>query len=640
MTSRVLSAVAILALPGAATPRVALGDPARDQRDFASLRQRARTLVRAQPQAAIAEYTRFLEQHADLDPAIAAATYSALVNLHYSAAKDAPAALAACEKGLDKCGWHPAGILLIAEKARLLTTEKRPGEAEKLIEEQWQRVGTGYAESVNAVLWQYCTALEQQGKKEKLLWALRAGLTQLPQLADATQQSPRAWIHERLVAELLAAGRAREALQWAKLRFVVYPLEKEALLAACRMLARVCAADKALAPVAAGLAAAQRNAGAANPLDGVDLPPVDASGRSAHLARLQNGGQEIHDRVSMYLVAGMPAAALADVRQWAKERADIPVAPEVCRILKATDLNLRRANAFARFASTGEGAKPVLEFLKQWGLASPLDSEISWRSGAVPAAVAEDALAPAFSPEAQAKPPAIVFGPMSAPAVLSQMAAGLLTANEAWDTGMLSLGDLLQALESASRSPDTGYLNDLIGVLAAHAGPGLDAFASLSRGARNRLARYFMDRSDARAEEILKGILAECKTPSPQWVEEALTLPSYYERMGQPAKAVEAYLNAEKYTTHNECLGCAVSLAARACRWAGDKKRAAELYARAPQYNYGWANGHALNDQAGELMREGKHEEARKLPQADDHRADDHRPGLVRAEQREIRQAG
>ncbi len=86
----------------------------------------------------------------------------------------------------------------------------------------------------------------------------------------------------------------------------------------------------------------------------------DPALRKAQLTRIQGGAQAVHDRISIHLLAGTTGEALSEALSLLRTAPDLPAGTrEVCRVLKAMDGNLRRANALLAFAKSGAGSDPL-----------------------------------------------------------------------------------------------------------------------------------------------------------------------------------------------------------------------------------------------------------------------------------------
>jgi len=218
---------------------------------------------------------------------------------------------------------------------------------------------------------QYVWALEATGKGAEATPVLLQALTQMPGLLSGQGQMGDGSLYENLVAHLLQDGRKDEALQWAKLQYVLCPFDTAALERSTKLLARAWAANDSFAAIAA-FSTAQSDKSAPNPLSEVRLPVLDArvlQEQQARLAALTGKAATpavVSDLITLDLALGRTGAAMQRARRLLQERLDSPVgAQEVARVFKAADLNTLSANEFLAYLQ-GKGTNPFPAFSEKY----------------------------------------------------------------------------------------------------------------------------------------------------------------------------------------------------------------------------------------------------------------------------------
>ena len=339
------------------------------------LDKRVAPLREKDPKAALAELKRFAQENPDADPWIDVLVARWEVNLLTGSLNDNAAALALCDEMVKKHDKVPAGMSPIADKARLLVATAKPAEAEALIEKYWDLVPVTHRDYSNAALVYYCDAAQAEAKPEKAVAMLQKALVQVPVFLDEGAQSPQGWMYDRLVKALIAADKAvtapaamDEALSWAKLRFIECAFDAAAIERSTRALIGVWTAKELSQRTANAFAEAQKDPEKPNPLAAVKLPALDAEALKALEVRTygENGPQALHGRVGVRILAGALREAMVEARQALIDDPESPAGTqEICRILKAADCGVRRANAFIEFVKGGAGENPLEGFFKE-----------------------------------------------------------------------------------------------------------------------------------------------------------------------------------------------------------------------------------------------------------------------------------
>ncbi|MBV9468851.1 MAG: hypothetical protein JOZ57_06360, partial [Abitibacteriaceae bacterium] len=445
-------------------------DSEADLRSFAALRQRLTTVEQTQPAQAVAQYRQFVTAHPHLDPATAILVADTMAQLLYNRVRDVAAALAAYQETYARYQAAPSSLSLLTEQAKLLIAEARASEAQALVEAHWNATLRAEPALSSALLLQYARALKQQGKHDELITGLETALMASPALLDdGAQSQPRpgspgsdaallnglgwGWMYAQLVDELLARGRVEEALSWAKVRFVTCSIQNGATDRAARMWAKVWTVKDPSQVTAQACVRAQQDPLAPNPLVMVVLPlgeervrrgatsPSAATLSPAALSNVallstdpnQSGSSQAasdlvtsaHRTISLHLVRGAYVPAMVAACQLLAAQPDAPDGVlEVARVFKAVDLNLKRSNAFIAFFKTGQGDNPLQDF---------------FRNQPPPAGQLPAAARSVTQLAGQGNP---VFGTdelaITVPFLISQLRAGTMKAEAAWQTGVLT----------------------------------------------------------------------------------------------------------------------------------------------------------------------------------------------------------
>ena len=248
-----------------------------------------------------------------------------------------------------------------------MTANKQGAEAAALLEKHLTLVD-GASPSVRKVaLHAYVDALEQAGQRQKIVPALQKQILGTPEFVDEGKQDPPGWMYDRILTCLVDDDRSDEALQWAKLRFVTCSFDTASIERTTRNLARVWTARDLNSVTTNAFAEALKDPAKPNPLADVKLPAVDADALKTKLADLPVGGAaKLHDRVSVMLLAGMLREAMGEARRQLIDDPDSPAGvQEICRVFKAADLSVRRANAFIEYVKSGAGENPLTAFMKE-----------------------------------------------------------------------------------------------------------------------------------------------------------------------------------------------------------------------------------------------------------------------------------
>lgn len=560
--------------------RAFAGDEAADVRAFLALQQRLARSEKSAPLDAIQQYANFWQADPGLHPVAAARAQAAVARVYYdSSLKDPKSALTVTDASLTR--WpkeQPVRLLLVAEKARVLLGENRAREAGSLLNENWSLV---------------LTAGENIGAENV---ATLIGL------------------HSRA---LIALGQVKEAQPWARLSWTISPCEPAAVRASAAVVERaLLAADPTrvrLRRFVRAQAAPDPAARGAiiSPLSEIALPPLNAA--------LLKGGEgavetprQMRDRVTFFLLSGRLRPAMEAARTWlAAHPDDEDGVREVCRVFKAADGSLRRANAALAFLRTGKGEDPLPAFANEYpASAAGIGTAVSL-PGAVPGATRVVAVHEAH---------------VRVPLVLNELRGKTLTADAAWENGLLRVDDLLRAFDDGLIPPTALFDEDnvktptpnreIARLLAQHGGARIRRPDALSRNARLYLGDYYRRVKDSRAPLLFQSVLDEAGTAVvyDDYVVLAHTrLARFLRETGNRTRAAEVYRDAPRYYSDPAWLAWAARDAALVYEEMGDRASAQEMYEKVEEYGQAWATATARVHQARRMMREGDHDGAQEL---------------------------
>ena len=346
--------------------------------------------------AAAAAYETFFKANPKLDLIVANDLLVNVAALYANTLKDTEKATQILDWGLEKYKDDGAVILMIEGKSTLLNDQKKPEEAEILIDAHWPDVlRAGRSRHAHLVMYasrtlqQYACALEAENKPEKsehLRDQLAQALVEMPALFDDRQQSSggwfSGWMYEKLVELEDKAGHKEAALGWARLYFAEAAFESKAIERATKVLARQWGQNGQF-PAVRAFAAAQTvsdKAGGekvANPLLSVPLPPELLQER----LELYAGGQKVGysrersiEQINLLIAANQLVEAMRQAeRTLTEEPLSQQGAQEVARVFKAHDGSIARSNQFLAYLE-GQGQNPLPQFyaeMQREGIKSP-----------------------------------------------------------------------------------------------------------------------------------------------------------------------------------------------------------------------------------------------------------------------------
>lgn len=326
-----------------------------------AMNKKVDALKDANPQEALAEAQKFRQAFAGDQLSTRHLLWWSIIvsDLTYNRLKKPEVALAALDEVLSRPPYNHEWFLAPARKAEILLGEKRPQEAEAVLQGQWlQAKRDDGMQSARTLLSPYVSALEAQNKASE---ARRLRLETVYNYPRHFGES--LWLSEQLVDALIAAGEETEAVGWAKLHYQACPFDEKAMTDSTQLLARAWTASELTPAKAQAFIKAQTEEGAPNPLREVKRPSVDVEAVQARLAQNTKASKE---RVTLMLMLGNLRGAMLEARRVLLEFPESSEGvSEICRVFKAADLNVKRANAFLVFYKDGQGPNPVNQFLQE-----------------------------------------------------------------------------------------------------------------------------------------------------------------------------------------------------------------------------------------------------------------------------------
>lgn len=214
--------------------------------------------------------------------------------------------------------------------------------------------------------------------------------------------------------------------------------------------------------------------------------------------------------------------------------------------------------------------------------------------------------------------------------LLHELRAGTRTPQSAWQEGALGADDVFWLAEGGGGLNGWGdrvLRDELLLLVARHAPAALQARLQekerLSDELRFALAEAFHSARDERAVGLYQGLIAELEQPGKKawvqgegWLAPVAGLARFYGVTGRWLLSAQTWEAGLLLSPHPHWQADARVAAARAYFAAGgaeNEVKSLKLYAEVPRYGQGWLTGLAYYDQADHLIRQGKHEDARKL---------------------------
>lgn len=341
---------------------------------FSEMYNRIRRDGDKDPAPAVQAALEFLRAHPQVpqrDQGVAAGIYREVAQIQAGRLKDVAGALVTLDEAIQANSDTPQEFNLVVAKSEILSKAGREDEALAFLSKEWPRLSQLDSSVKVSLLYYYAGILNRQNKPAQALKLVQEFAAAQPGQLLATEkvkmtrnkaaEPVNAALIKLLIEQLRGSGQVEQALRWAKLNFVLAPYDEKALRTATQTLSELWAAQDAAARTQE-LAEAMQDPAKPNPLRAIKLPEFDPEA----LAQQATTAQNPPERISVSLLSGDTQGAMIEAQRMVLSA---PTAPagllEVCRVFKARDLNLKRANAFLDYMKTGEGVNPVTEFLKE-----------------------------------------------------------------------------------------------------------------------------------------------------------------------------------------------------------------------------------------------------------------------------------
>ena len=334
-------------------------------------------LLSTDPAAALQTTQSFLADNPDLDPTQSTYLILDVANRVYAQVppekrhQTAEPILALLDAGQSL--WPPvtdagAGGAALNGRAdlqklavRIALGENQLSEAQKRIESTWP-----LALNQNGTDWVKLRRdlYIRQGKEADVVPLIRATLLQRLQLTQTFDLS----LCQMMASELSGRGQDDEALQWAKLNFVLCPYEAGPIQDAAQTLTQVWLAKEISPQSAKAFAIAQTENDSPNPLQEIALPALDAPFQEAIAAAIGpvKARNDLGALTGLLLLQGDYRGAMLSARSQLVTSAGSPDSlRQVARVFKAKDLNLVRANQFLVSYQSGQDTNPLPGFFRE-----------------------------------------------------------------------------------------------------------------------------------------------------------------------------------------------------------------------------------------------------------------------------------
>lgn len=348
--------------------------------EFKEWRTQWLTLRVAETDKAVAQAQRLLAEGKFIPPQ-ARVVYRDIAYAQADRLKDTDAALTTLAEAKQKSTIQADYFAIVALQADILSKHSRMPDAEVLLVEQWPQAMEAGAEHELAGV--YVQILQSQKKYAAVVEVLQSTLLRTPALIAEGRFSGQR-IREAnnpatvLTEALLKEGRHDEALSWAKVQFMLCRYDETALQWAHNAIVKALLA-KHLAPArVAELVEAHQSTDKPGPLNKVLLPAFDRT----LLLHPPTPASRAQDRITHSILLGDWTQAMLEARELLLGQPQSSAgALEVCRVFKAYDLKLTRANAFLEYYRTGQGENPITAFMKDVEMTSSLTGTSSPANG-------------------------------------------------------------------------------------------------------------------------------------------------------------------------------------------------------------------------------------------------------------------
>ena len=316
------------------------------------------------PQERLAK-AQALATQAQGNPSLQMSLLRDVANFQRCVLNDPKAAIATCEAGLKQFPDVPERFQLVGYKIDAMTQDD-PDAAVAYAKTQWPLVVQSETRFLSWVALPYEAALHATGDDA----AIPPLLEQVwgPNLRNVGNWQG-SWMADELCKSLLESGKSQEALSDAKLNWMLCAFDSDSIQNATKTLLTTWAQNDTGGKNSDLFVKAQSDASAPNPLKEVPLPALSPDVLKEQLARAGGGASEA--RITVLLASGQLRRAMLAARSLMVDHPDSPDGvSQVCRVFKAADLNLVRANGFVAWVKKPDGPNPILTFLQDHPAAS------------------------------------------------------------------------------------------------------------------------------------------------------------------------------------------------------------------------------------------------------------------------------
>jgi hypothetical protein len=282
----------------------------------------------------------------------------ARADLQVHGMNDLPGACATLDAYLKQYPDQETTPPFVADEAHYLVGGNRATDAEALLKAWLPKTAHVRAQFGVPALQEYVALLQKAGRPDDAVKVLGTAAVGNPAYTDP-RAPVEAWVLTTLTDVLTNEKQPGELAKWAKLRFMLATYDAVSISGASKALMAAWQAADPDGKQKDGFVAAESDATAHNPLADVPLPALDTAMITADLAKA-TGAQKI----SLLLMSGNATGAMAEAKAMqANAATSRDGALQVCRVLKAADLNLLSAAQYLKFLR-GQGTDPTLRFAK------------------------------------------------------------------------------------------------------------------------------------------------------------------------------------------------------------------------------------------------------------------------------------
>lgn len=367
----------------------------RDERLVGAFKTEIAGLIQKDPQAALTRCQKFFDDHPNLYPTVADDLAITVANLYYPALKDSknalatynwiikkdpghatpaliraradllfhvmndqPGAIASIDTYIDARPDWDDGLVLLEDQAKFLIEANRPNEVEGVLKARLPRLIRARTSFSSASLQRYIAILEKAGRGDEGQMLLKQMMIGNPTYLDPPSQ-PEGWVIDKLTDMIRQQKQTPELVKLAKLRFMVCAYSSYPIASASRSLTAAWQEADPTGKQKEDFVTSQTDAAAHNPLMDVQSPTFDPAILAVEIPKATG-----IRKITLAIMAGDLKTAMAVARAMQADPATAKDGTlQVCRVLKAADLNLLSAAQYLKF-QRGQGTDPTLRFAK------------------------------------------------------------------------------------------------------------------------------------------------------------------------------------------------------------------------------------------------------------------------------------